>query len=464
MRSNPLPHIVILGAGPTGLGAAWRLNELRYSRWHLYEKQSCAGGLASSFQDYKGFTWDIGGHVQFSHYTYFDKLMDKLLGNQWLHHEREAWIWILNQFIPYPFQNNIGRLPRDAMLRCLYGLIENAIHPSKRKLKNFHEWIHASFGKGIADLFIIPYNYKVWAHYPQDMNYQWIGERVATINLDHILENIALNRADKSWGPNNTFRFPRHGGTGAIWKTLAQQLPTEQISYNKEVISINTKKKQIFFSDGSKTVYDKLITTLPLDVLLCISSPSPLRPLAKKFVYSTVHIFGVGLRGKKPASLRTKCWMYFPEKNCPFYRVTVFSNYSPNNVPRSSYWSLMTEVSESSDKHENHRTFKERIIQGLLQTKLIYDRSQIVSFWHHSEKHGYPTPFLKRDSLLQRIIPALEQKNIYSRGRFGAWKYEVSNQDHSLMQGVEVVNRLLLKKTEQTLWHPEIVNNPNNKK
>ena len=69
--------ILILGGGPAGLGAAWRLNELGQSDWHLLEANDYAGGLASSFRDKQGFFWDIGGHVQFSHYEYFDRVMDE---------------------------------------------------------------------------------------------------------------------------------------------------------------------------------------------------------------------------------------------------------------------------------------------------------------------------------------------------------------------------------------------------
>ena len=119
-------RIVILGSGPTGLGAANRLRELGLSNFVLYEKENYAGGLAASMTDQNGFTWDVGGHVQFSHYPYFDDLMDDLLGDEWLHHERESWIWILNRFVPYPFQNNIRFLPRVEMLECLKGLIRAA--------------------------------------------------------------------------------------------------------------------------------------------------------------------------------------------------------------------------------------------------------------------------------------------------------------------------------------------------
>ena len=84
-------RIVIIGAGPTGLGAAWRLNELGHANWLLLEQGTEAGGLSASVVDDKGFTWDLGGHVQFSHYDYFDRLMDDLLGpDGWLSHERES--------------------------------------------------------------------------------------------------------------------------------------------------------------------------------------------------------------------------------------------------------------------------------------------------------------------------------------------------------------------------------------
>src|SRR5437660_11749955 len=98
--------ILILGGGPAGLGAAWRLNELSHTDWQLLEANDYAGGLASSFRDEQGFFWDIGGHVQFSHYEYFYGLMQKLITKEErLTHEPEWWIWIRDRFIPSPFQN-----------------------------------------------------------------------------------------------------------------------------------------------------------------------------------------------------------------------------------------------------------------------------------------------------------------------------------------------------------------------
>ncbi len=112
------PHILIVGAGPTGLGAAWRLQELGRHNWTLIDAAETAGGLASSVVDPQGFTWDLGGHVLFSHYTYFDRLMDDHLGYGQVEHVRESWVWMRERFIPYPLQHNIWRLPPEDLMRA----------------------------------------------------------------------------------------------------------------------------------------------------------------------------------------------------------------------------------------------------------------------------------------------------------------------------------------------------------
>jgi protoporphyrinogen oxidase len=465
LRAMGLPSldrakIVIIGAGPTGLGAAHRLQELGISNFVLFEKESHAGGLASSFVDREGFTWDVGGHVQFSHYGYFDDLMDRLLGGEWLHHERQAWVWMRERFIPYPFQNNIRHLPPAELRDCLRGLIacvrngNNGGGPA-----NFEEWIHRSFGEGIARHFMMPYNFKVWAYPPSDLAFYWIGERVAQIDLERIVMNIAEGRDDVSWGPNNLFRFPERGGTGEIWRRLAATLPARSLVFGKSIARVETRKRQVIFTDDSREEYDILISTMPLDRLVCSSDRDDLKQAAGDLLRSTTHIVGVGLRGAPAEQLRKKCWMYFPESNAPFYRVTVFSNYSPNNVPDAErYWSLMGEVSESPAKPVERDKVVEETIAGMRACGLIESAADVVSTWSYRAEHGYPTPSLGRNAALEGLLPALERDGIFSRGRFGAWKYEVSNQDHSLMQGVELVDRLAEGNEELTLNRPNEVN------
>ncbi len=452
--------IVVLGGGPTGLGALHRLHELGYDDVALYEREKTAGGLAASFTDEKGFTWDIGGHVQFSHYTYFDELMDELLKDEWLYHERESWVWYKDRFIPYPFQYNVRHMPEEEKRACLRGVLQLAANPPKEKPKNFHEWILAQFGQGIADVFMFPYNYKTWAYPPADLDCGWMGERVAPINLERFVFNILDGKDDISWGPNNTFHFPKHGGTGEIWRRLAERLPSKWLHFEHELNEIQLKDKVLKFHNGEEIRYDTLISTIPLDVLVKNSdAEKAAKEEAAKLIYSNVHVFGIGLKGKPRKDVEKKCWMYFPEDTSPYFRATVFSNYSPNNVPDiNQYWSLMVEVSESPKKKVDRGSIKEEVIRGLLATRLIEEREQIVDFWQYTTDHGYPTPFLGRDKVLDNLLPLLEEDSIYSRGRFGAWKYEVSNQDHSLMQGVEVVDKILKNLEEETLIKPDFVN------
>jgi hypothetical protein len=160
---------------------------------------------------------------------------------------------------------------------------------------------------------------------------------------------------------------------------------------------------------------------------------------------------GIGVKQPCPS---TKSWMYFPEANCPFYRVTYLSNYSPYMTPdKDTHYSLLCETSYSEFKPVDGRRIVDDTINGLVNAGMLKetDKRDIVDTWVYHADYSYPTPSVERDGILSQVIPYLEQNGIYSRGRFGMWKYEVSNTDHTLMQGVELVNRLLSNEAEQTI-------------
>jgi protoporphyrinogen oxidase len=455
------PRIVIIGAGPTGLGSAWRLVELGFSNWQLLDRSETPGGLASSVVDQQGFTWDLGGHVLFSHYEYFDRLMEELLSGGWVEHVREAWVWMRDRFIPYPVQNNVWRLPPDSLIACLDGLL--AVHQAgnlPQSSGTFRDWIIRTFGEGLSEVFMLPYNRKVWAFDPALLDTGWMGERVATVDLRRILRNLVFQRDDCDWGPNATFRFPLRGGTGAIWQALHKRLPPERISLGTQIMEVATQPRCLRLHDATTVNYDFLLSTIPLDCLLRMIKDRPdLSAKADSFKHSSTHIIGVGLDGPAPDRFQKKCWIYFPEPSVPFYRVTVFSNYSPYNVPQPGHnWSLLCEVSESSEKPVNSATIKEDVVTGLHKVGFLEDQMRIASIWHRRLEYGYPTPFLGRDRLLESIDPSLQELGIWSRGRFGGWKYEVSNQDHSLMQGVEAIDRILTGVAERTYSNPAAIN------
>jgi UDP-galactopyranose mutase len=100
----------------------------------------------------------------------------------------------------------------------------------------------------------------------------------------------------------------------------------------------------------------------------------------------------------------------------------------------------------------------DQVVDGLLATGLLEpdDRDRIVSTHTFDVEHFYPVPTLSRDRALARIQPYLMAHGIRSRGRFGAWQYEISNMDHSVMQGVETVNAVLLGEAETTWKQPHV--------
>lgn len=319
------------------------------------------------------------------------------------------------------------------------------------------------------------------------MQCQWLGERVAAPDVKTVTRNVILEKTAGGWGPNATFRFPAHGGTGNIWIKVADTLPKKNTRFGKSgaVDTVDADKKTVKLADGTTVKYQSLITTMAVDSLVEKMGDKELVDLSKGLFYSTTHVIGVGVRGHRPERIGDKCWLYFPEDNCPFYRATIFSNYSPNNQPDEKvklptlqkadgsapesetavpgpYWSIMLEVSESSLKPVNRETLMADCIQGLINTEMLKPCDEIVSTYIRAFDHGYPTPSLEREGVLKQLLPKLQAKDIYSRGRFGSWRYEVGNQDHSFMLGVEAVDAVLNGGVELTLNYPDFVNSRKN--
>jgi len=460
-RMSEQQRILIVGAGPAGLGAAWRLAALGHRSWRLVEAAESPGGLAASVVDAQGFTWDLGGHVVFSHYDTFDSVTRSLLGDAWVEHTRESWVWIRERFIPYPFQNNLWRLPADDLSACLKGLgAAQRAGQSAAPPVNFGEWIRQNFGAGLAEVFFLPYNRKVWTRDPSELNVEWMGERVATVDLERVRLNIARKEDDVAWGPNSRFAYPLRGGNGAIWRALFSRLPRDRTELGRQVVQISPREREVTFADGSTSEYDRLVSTMPLDCLLRMLDEVPgLGSKADAFQYASAHIVGIGLSGTPPEELASKNWVYFPEPEFPFHRVTVFSNYSPHNVPEpGKQWSLLCEVNERPDRVRPAEAVVDEVVSALREARFLTDSAAIITRWYRRLEHAYPIPFLGRDELLREVDPILRELGIWSRGRFGAWKYEVSNQDHAFMQGVEAIDHLLNGAEETTYCRPSFVN------
>jgi len=263
------------------------------------------------------------------------------------------------------------------------------------------------------------------------MQCNWLGERVAAPDLKLVMTNLIRKKEAGNWGPNATFKFPARGGTHGIWKAVAKTLPQDKLWLNTAVSHIDPAAKIAYCSNGNGVKYEKIISTMAVDqltsILLSLSGsasaaadsktalPDTVVNAAKGLVYSSTHVIGIGMRGRACPDVARMCWMYFPEDNTPFYRATVFSNYSPNLCPQSDiklktlrladgtkkmdhnqpkegpYWSLMLEICESAHKPVNRTTMMEEAIQGCIKTGLI----KVRAFTELDETHCSILRFLQ---------------------------------------------------------------------
>jgi protoporphyrinogen oxidase len=442
-------RILIVGAGPCGLACARELERLGHRDWLILERAEVAGGLASSVLDQAGFTWDLGGHVVFSHFGEFDALLEDLMNGDVVRHERSSYIRFADRWVPYPFQNNLRYLPAEVRDECLNGLRDA---PGAGIDADFAGWMRGVFGDGITRHFMRPYNAKVWATELEQMSSAWIGERVAVVDYERALRNVRESRDDRGWGPNNTFAFPSVGGTGEIYRRLAGRL-AGRIRYGCEVTAVDPVSRKAALAGGGEEHYGALVSTMPLDRLVgaITDGPPELVAAASRLRHNGVYMIGVGYEA--PCTSETS-WMYFPDSDVPFYRVTNFAKYAAANVPGADtrrFSSYMTETAFSDDRPVSRAGLEERVEAGLRSVGLVHGRPPVASTHVERIDYAYPIPTLDRDAALDTIQPWLMEHGIFSRGRFGSWRYEAGNMDHAVKMGADVARSILTGASEE-LW------------
>jgi UDP-galactopyranose mutase len=456
------PRIVIVGAGPCGLACARELQRLGHDNWLILEREARPGGLAASVTDPAGFTWDLGGHVVFSHFGEFDALLEEVMGEDVLHHDRSSYVRFEDRWVPYPFQNNLRHLPDPVVAECLDGLARAAgtrnggAHPGiangHAPGADFATWMRATFGDGITRHFMEPYNFKVWATPADRMSAGWIAERVAVVDHERAAANVRAGRDDLAWGPNNTFVFPAAGGTGEIYARLAARF-ADRIRYGAPIVELHADARVLRTAGGEQLEFDALVSTMPLDRLVNLLTVCPpgVGAAADELVHNGVYMVGVGYEAPLAD---TRSWMYFPDPEIPFYRATNFAKYSPANVPGSDtarYSAYMTETAFSAHKPVDRDGLEHRVEQALRTAGVIAGTPPVASLHVETIDYAYPVPTLGRDEALRTLQPWLMDHGIYSRGRFGAWRYEAGNMDHAVKMGIDVA-RLLVAGTPEELW------------
>jgi UDP-galactopyranose mutase len=420
--------ISILGAGLSGLSAAYHMRK----DYIILEKEQEVGGLCKSV-NISGFIFDFAPHILFTRDPYTRELFFRLLKKNLLTHDRRAYIYMNNTFIKYPFEVNLHPLPKYIIEECINGVLKKkTIQP-----KNFLEWIQTTFGDGIAKHYMVPYNQKVWKYDLRKMNSDWVAGRVPSPNVEEMKKG-AEKEFKKNYGPNAQFWYPKHGGIGVLTKRFSENLI---ISNNSKVIEINP------LENGLKTIYKKedqiksinseyVLSSLPLPELVSMIDevPSEVLKAVKSLIYNSIVCVNLGV--KRP-NINDKHWLYFPEKDVIFNRISFPMNFSPYTTPKKRS-SILVEVTYRGDAIDIQAT-EDQVIKDLVKTTIIKENEEIEVSSATNFKYAYVIYDLHHKENVKIIHDYLRSNRIIPIGRFGEWEYQ--NMDKAIFSGMNAVKK-----------------------
>lgn len=490
-RAAAQPFVVI-GAGPTGLSAAYHLGADAL----LVEQNDTVGGWCRSIED-GGFTFDFAGHIMFSNDPYVHELYDKLLGDNVHWQDREAWIYSKSVYTRYPFQGALYGLPPEVIKECIVGAIEarfgslpgkpggngsrspgngahapgNGAHCKAESItdccadgvmestaalgsapaasagepRSFEEFIYKVWGAGIAKHFAIPYNKKLWAVPLSEMETSWLGGRVPLPDLEEMIEG-ALQPVAKPMGPNARFGYPLRGGFQALMNGFLPHLQGP-LRLGARVTDVSPGRRTITIDGAREIPYRSLISTMPLPVLISLmgdEAPDRVRHAARQLRHVSVRCVNIGVGRER---LTEKHWIYYPEQTV-FHRIFVQGNASPHCNPPGGF-GLTCEITYSEHKPLpcDGGALIERCIRDCHAVGLFEPGDPIWVANQVDLPHAYVVYDHARPKHVALIRQWLGSQDIILAGRYSEWEYY--NSDHAFIAGkkaAETARRLLQDK------------------
>jgi len=407
-----MPSTIIIGAGISGLSFAY----FSKKPCIILEKEETAGGLCRSVIQ-NGFTFDASGHFLHLHHGWTERLVRRLLGNNLAGIRRNSAIFTNRAFVPYPFQANLYHLPAQIKKECLLSFIERPAGAPA----NFLQWSRATFGSGITRHFMQPYNEKLWTVGARRLTADWTAPFVPKPSLADMIEGALTDRA-KQFGYNARFFYPAHGGIQVLVDALNRK---ENVRYNACVRAINIKNKYVETTTGERLYFERLISTQPLYQLLDSVNglPSAVTQARKKLDWNSVTCINLGVRRASRAPVAGgRHWVYFPEKQYPFYRAGIYSNILRQLAPPGCA-SFYVEISRRPGKHASPGELYDNARKGLTRCGFLGAGDRIETAQLADIPCAYVIYDKHRAAAVETIQNFLAAHNIYSIGRYGAWKY-----------------------------------------
>ncbi|MFQ5877312.1 MAG: protoporphyrinogen/coproporphyrinogen oxidase [Acidobacteriota bacterium] len=428
--------MVILGAGLSGLSTACHLDGIPSV---VLEREPEVGGLCRTRVE-DGFVFDCTGHLLHLRDAGVRGLVDRILPEAFARHERRALVFSKGVFTPYPFQANLHGLPREVVRECVEGLVDALLarerggepDPSRLSLRR---WVESTFGRGIAEHFMIPYNSKLWRTDLDEIECGWVSWSIPRPTLREVLSG-AFGATVRGLGYNPTFLYPRRGGISILPAALAARV--SELRLGRTVTAVDATARIVELEDGDRLRYEALVSTLPLDRLLSITSglPDDLPSVGRRL--RAVRVLNVSLGVDRP-SISGAHWIYFPEPEYSFYRVGFPTNLSRDLAPRGCT-SLYVERSLLRDEPFDPVGVVEESLRDLRRAGLLWRGDRVVYRRVAVLDPAYVIYDRFRSANLPRVLAALERLGIHSIGRFGFWEY--SSMEGALRAGIDLAARL----------------------
>jgi protoporphyrinogen oxidase len=425
--------VVILGAGLTGLSAAWHLRQ----PFMLVERAESVGGKARSHRR-QGHTFDITGHWLHLRDARVQALVRELCADQeWVEVERRTSVHSHGARLEYPFQANLHGLPLEVVQECLVGFVEarEAAARGDAPAQTFEQYAVARFGRGIARHFFVPYNTKLWGMHPDQLTSSWVSRFVPVPDARQVIGG-ALGLRQEGLGYNASFTYPRAGGIDHLPTALRSAIDSRiegepdgaSVHTGSSAEEVDVVARRVKLSDRKDWVtYDSLISTIPLPELVARTpaAPEAVRAASRNLRSVRWRYLDLATSG---APATKDHWIYVPEERFPFFRVGVYSNVVEAMAPEGA-GSLYVELTDRIGEPDI-----QGIVEALVEIGAIGSVEDLRFCEVRDVEHAYVVFDDAHAAATKTVLDWYESQGVCSCGRYGAWTY--NSMEDCILEGM----------------------------